>query len=255
VARLGATTAYVLGSADALGEEVVEGLRATGVRDVTRLGGVDRFDTARLVAGEVRRLGGATGEAYVVEGANADPARGWPDAVAVASVAAADGVPVLLATTTSLPAATREALGPAESVTVVGGPGAVGDDVLEELRTLADRVTRISGPTRTATSVAVTDERAPGARRVWLATSGNWPDALAAGPAAAADSAALVLVDGAEVTRSPEVLELLDRRDLERVVVTGSVEVLLPNVEVAARDRLNADLLRGSPFESLVLPG
>ena len=35
--------------------------------------------------------------AYVVEGTNPDPARGWPDALAIAPVAARQGAPILLA--------------------------------------------------------------------------------------------------------------------------------------------------------------
>ncbi|MBA2578083.1 MAG: cell wall-binding repeat-containing protein, partial [Euzebyaceae bacterium] len=75
--------------------------------------------------------------------------------------------------------------------------------------------------------------------RTWLATGANWPDALAAGPGAAADGGVLLLVDGDEVSRSPEVERWLDERgaDLERVVLVGSRDVVAPNVEAAVRRR------------------
>lgn len=237
VARLGAETAYVLGSETALSARVVADLEASGVDDVVRIGGANRFETAALIAG---RLDGDA--VYVVEGGHADPARGWPDAVAVSGLAAAQARPIVLVERDRLPEETRAVLGTAASATIVGGEAAVSAEVAGAIAAAGPAADRLAGPTRYATSLAVAGRAAetglePG--RTWLATGANWPDALAAGPGAAADGGVLLLVDGDEVSRSPEVERWLDERgaDLERVVLVGSRDVVAPNVEAAVRRR------------------
>ena len=238
VERLQPTTAYLLGSEVALGAQVADDLRAAGVRDVVRIGGVDRFDTARLIA---QRVGGD--QVIVVEGGHADPARGWPDAVSASAFAAASRMPVLLVERARLPAATREALQAVARATVVGGSAAVSQDVVDAIAAEGVEVQRVSGATRYATSAAVAQHAAAAGLLMatpWLATGRNWPDALAAGPAAAAAGAALLLVDGQNAAGSPETIALLDSDQLQGAVLLGSREVLAPNVEMAVRDRLRA---------------
>ena len=58
---------------------------------------------------------------------------------------------------------------------------------------------RIAGPDRFATAAAVADRAmafGTTSHTVWVATGRNWPDALAAGPAAAATGGVLLLADG-----------------------------------------------------------
>ena len=86
ISRLGATKAYVLGGTGAVSSAVEEELVSMlGRGGVVRLGGTDRYVTARLIADEVIRvLGGAySGDALVATGSN------FPDAAAGAAVAAA----------------------------------------------------------------------------------------------------------------------------------------------------------------------
>lgn len=159
IRRLMPTTAYLLGGSVALSPQVEADLNALGVADVQRIAGTDRFDTARLVA---ERVGGD--EAYVVEGANADPQRGWPDAVAAGSLAAAQGRPILLAQSSDLPAATVMALRGRTAVTIVGGQVAVDSSVEETIRGLGVETTRVAGRTRHETAVAVAALAAEGGR-------------------------------------------------------------------------------------------
>jgi hypothetical protein len=151
---------------------------------------------------------------FVVEGVNADPARGWPDAVAVSALAATVERPILLVRRDALPEVTRRTLLElaVDEVTIVGGERAVSAEVAARL---ADpdgdgrddvSVQRIAGGTRYETSVGLADvaiQRGADARSLWFSTGLNWPDALTAGPAVAAVGGVLVLVHGQDLGRSP----------------------------------------------------
>ena len=200
LARLGATGVVVLGGEAAVGPEVVTALAAAGL-DVERVAGADRFDTARLIA---ERIGGT--EVYVAQGGAAEPERGWPDALSVSALAAQQQRPVLLVDGPAIPAPTRQALDSLEvtAVTVVGGEAVVSPALAEELGRRAP-VTRLGGATRFETSVEVARRAVTagaGVDTVTLATGWSFPDALAAGPAAAHGGGLLLLLDGHDPTGS-----------------------------------------------------
>lgn len=228
--RLGATEAVLIGGTGALGATVADQLRAKGVT-VRRIAGANRFDTARLVASEI---GGTS--AYLVEGVNASTDRGWPDAVAVSGLAALQKHPILLTTSSALPdetAAALQHLG-THTVTIVGGTRAVSDAVASEAGQLAT-VRRVSGSTRYDTSTKLAElALAAGAdgSAVWLATGRSFPDALAAGAAAARSGAVLLLVDGVDLVGSPEPLAWLDSRTaLREIVLVGGPSTVSVSVE------------------------
>jgi Tol biopolymer transport system component len=237
VRRLGATTAYVLGGTAALSPAVDDDLRAAGVATVERRAGGDRYGTAAAIARDVLDRTGA-GRVYVVEGANEDPARGWPDAVAVSGLAALEGRPILLVTQPALPPATREALEslPVDAATVVGGTGAVSAAVESAVADTGVAVDRVAGASRYATSAALAaraDAAGADAARPWLATGRNWPDALAAGAAVAADGGVLLLIDGEAFAGSPATRDRLAEVDVDRAVVVGGAGVVRPEARAA----------------------
>jgi len=125
VARLGAGTAVLLGGDAALSPQVERDLEDAGVGTVRRVAGPDRFATAALIALEL--VGSRTGvDAYVVEGSNPEPGRGWPDAVSVAALAASSRAPILLVTRDAIPPDTDDAICDLElRITIVGGADAV----------------------------------------------------------------------------------------------------------------------------------
>lgn len=85
---------------------------------------------------------------------------------------------------------------------------------------------RLSGPDRYGTSAAVVTEalaRGADASKLWLATGGDWPDALAAGPAIAQRRGVLALAPPAGPTASSDTAALVEglRPGLRRVVLVG----------------------------------
>lgn len=230
IARLDPDVVTVLGGPQAVSENVVDELEARDGATVRRVHGTTRFETAARVAGDVVDADGA--HAYVVQGQHDDPARGWPDAVAVSALAGHQQAPVLLVTRDRVPDSTAEAIRELnlDRVTIVGGGGAVSGDVAQSLRRLGVDVGRVGGSTRYATSVAVAERSAEAgldAARPWLVTGGDWPDALAAGPAAAHTGEALVLVDGSDLDRSaPGQRWLVGTPRLRRATLVGAEQAM-----------------------------
>ncbi|HEV2087829.1 MAG TPA: tannase/feruloyl esterase family alpha/beta hydrolase, partial [Cryptosporangiaceae bacterium] len=107
--NLGVSTVYVIGGQAAVSDDVVD-LIDVGNRNVTRIGGNNRYETAALVAARVAALGdtrqvNGQNAAFLTTGAN------FADAV-TASAAAAAGTPtpVLLTRSDRLSDVTREAI-------------------------------------------------------------------------------------------------------------------------------------------------
>ena len=160
------------------------------VVDVRRLAGTNRVETAAAVS--------AATFAPEVQVAFVATAQGFADALAGGPVAAARGGPMLLTSGTRLStetAAELDRLRP-RRILVAGGPGAVPDSVLDDLRAhTAGTVERIAGADRYETAAALSRAQfAAGVREVYVATGQAFPDALAGGAAAAAAGGPVLLV-------------------------------------------------------------
>lgn len=215
ITALGATSATLLGGTEALSAQVEADVAALDI-EVARVGAANRFGTAADVAAALAAL--ATEElpaattAFVVEGGNADPLRGWPDALAVSPLAGLTAQPILLTMSDELPEATAAALEGFTGATIVGGAAAVDEGVESDLAVIVGTVDRLAGDSRFSTSAAVAAaglEAGLGTGQVFLASGGAFPDALAAGPLAALFGATLLLVPGDDLAAAPAVSDFL----------------------------------------------
>ncbi len=201
LAELGVRRAVVIGDAEAVSPRAQQQLVDLGL-EVERVAGSDRFATAAAIAARLDATG-----VYLVEGVDPDPGRGWPDAIAVSGLAARQRRPLLLATTDSLPEATARALdelGVAQA-TIVGGTGAVSEAVQAQVAARVERVDRLAGADRYATSALVADAAlADGAdpSNVVLASGADWPDGLTASTLVA-NAGVLLLTDPVNLNASP----------------------------------------------------
>jgi putative cell wall-binding protein len=183
----------------------------SGVPTIVR--GSDRYDTAAAVAAYEWPQGAAT--AYVVTGEE------WADGLAAIPAASADGAPVLLTRRASLPDETATALRSLHPgrVVIVGGAAAVSDAVAAGIASVTSAaVQRIAGADRYATAAAVAG-RWTTAPAVWLASGENYPDALAAGAAAAKGTSPVLLVRATSVPH--ETATTIERLAPERIWVAG----------------------------------
>lgn|GEM_PF-237722 len=222
---LGPRHVILLGGTAAIGEEVEADLRRRGY-DVSRVAGRTRTETAAQVAGP---LAGSQRVFLAFAG-------GFADALSAAAPAGMLGAPILLSGSTSLPEATREALGRSEAteVLVVGGSAVIGEEVVAELEDMGMRVTRLAGPSRFATAAAVNawaqatiPGLAPGG--LVVASGGTFPDALAGGPLAAGLDQLLMLVPSWDVTADPDAQAYLAARSaagLSQITLLGGAAAL-----------------------------
>ena len=183
---------------------------------VTRIAGVDRYGTAAMISGATFAPGVPV--AYVVSGRN------WPDALAAVPQAARAGGPILLTLPDSLPGITGTELTRLKPsrIIVVGGEGVVSAAVATALDAYdtGGGVSRIGGADRYATAAAVSAAHHPGtAPFAYVVTGLNFPDALAAGPAAAVRGAPTILVRAGSIP-SPSAIEL-ERLDPARIYVAA----------------------------------
>jgi len=215
IVRLGARRVILLGGTAAVSAAVERQLAALVPDGVTRIGGADRYETAAMISHAYFAPGIKT--VYVATGMN------FPDALAGVPGAARAGAPILLVGTDNLPAATAaeiDRLAPDEIV-ILGGPAAVHNSVETELSAHAPAVRRLYGKDRYATAATISAAAYPdGADMAFVAVGTNFPDAVAAGPAAAHLGGPLLLSGTATMT-SATVKELRRLRP-GYIIVPGS---------------------------------
>jgi spore germination protein YaaH/putative cell wall-binding protein len=202
----------IIGGPNAISPAVEEALKAYTPGQVNRVNGVDRYDTA---AGIAQSHFPSADVVYLATGEN------YPDALPGGNAAAIEDGPILLVTHDTMPAATLaqiERLKP-DRVVALGGPGVIGDSVLDAAAQWGATTTRLAGADRYATSVEISKSLWSSASSVYIATGAFFPDGLAAAALAARDGAPLLLVKGGIV---PDVvLNELRRLEPQRIVIIG----------------------------------
>ncbi|WP_439565156.1 cell wall-binding repeat-containing protein [Microcella sp.] len=165
--------------------------------DFFRIAGDDRYATAVAISQSVIGPGESAPVVYIATGAS------FADALSAGPAAAERNGVLLLTAPTALPPVVQTELArldPAEII-VVGGASVVSDGVQAALSAYVASPTdvrRIAGADRYATSRAiVADAFGAGVPDLFIATGRDFPDALAAGPAASRLGGAVLLVDGA----------------------------------------------------------
>jgi putative cell wall-binding protein len=203
-----------------------------------RLAGVDRYDTARVVAAD---RWSTPSDVVVANGA--DPA----DALAGAYVSGLHSSPLFLTTRDALPDSTMAGLRSIDprTVHVLGGTSSVSEDVVAALAAEGWTVRRHAGADRYATAAAVA--RSEGAAIVgsWgtegatvVLANGSRPfDALAAGPLAAGQLFPILLT---ETDRLPAATTAsLDELGIRHVIVLGGTaavsDAVVAEIEASGR--------------------
>lgn len=182
---------------------------------VDRLFGANRYATAVDISGG---FPSGVDRVYIATGLN------YPDALSAAAAAAHLDAPLLLTPPDGLlDIVTNEIkrLDPNEIV-IVGSSAVVSNTVKTQLAQLAPSVIRLGGADRFETSRLIAEEAFDGATTAYVATGLNFPDALAAGPAAAHFDGPVILVPGTSSSVSSSTIELLDDLGVTTVKIAGS---------------------------------
>lgn len=182
--------ARIMGTQDVLSQAIFTRVQSAARRGgaTYRVGGRDRYATnfSSYVAAyneeaDVPASVDGKGTAFLVSGTS------YADAISAGPVSSAERVPLLLTDPSSLSSSVREIMANYRlgitQVVVVGGPQAVSDGVLDQLRAVGITVRRVAGADRQATSVAMADfahdEFGWTAQDVTLARGDDFADAIA----------------------------------------------------------------------------
>ena len=209
--------------------------------EVVRYAGSGRIETAVDIS--ANRFGPEEGRNVFVATAG-----NYPDALAGGPAAFLGNAPILLTGIDELPAATRteiQRLSP-DRIFVLGGTAAVSAAVEEELRDLASvEVVRLGGADRYSTASTVADRFFNGTGgTVYVTSGGNFPDTLAAGPAAAMLAGPVLLVNPDNVPPSTEAQ--LDRLAPSRIVLVGGASAVNTDVEAQLAEHAPVTRIAGS---------
>lgn len=213
---------------------------------VETLSGTDRVATA--IAASAAGWSGGAAAAVLVSGQD------YPDALSAAGLSGALGAPVLLTNPDRLDPRTTEELGRlgAQTVYVVGGPSAIGPEVVAALEEAGHTVERVAGATRYDTAFAVATlavELGADPSRVLVASGERFADALSLSSLAAGLGHPILLVTAA--TDPSELAARVAELGGGHVLVAGGPAAVpdeplaeLESVErLAGRDRIETALV------------
>jgi len=230
ILRLNPARVVVLGGPAAISDTVVSQLRsALPSAAVERVGGINRFDTSRLVATQLMESSAAV---YLATGVN------YPDALSAAAAGAAKDSVVLLVDgrRSDVDAATLETLESlgTKTVYIVGGEAAVPAETGLQLRAAGYSVYRVWGDNRFLTNLAVNAQvYRDGFDTAFLATGRNFPDAVAGAVLSARLGGPLLLEPGNCMTRGSK--DFIIRGGATQVTLLGGSAVLSDAVARSSR--------------------
>lgn len=211
----------VLGGEMVVDEDVETALAGYAVT-VDRLYGDDRYRTARAISAQWE----ASDVVFLASGED------FPDALTAAAAAGVEGAPVLLTRAGALPDAAvveLQRLSPS-TVYVIGGEDAISLDVAEDAAQYADEVVRIGGTNRYGTASLVGQQFFPTpAPEAFLATGLDFPDALAAAPAAAMNNGPVLLTRLETVPTAT--VEALNALRAQTITLVGGYEAISLGVQ------------------------
>ena len=210
----------------------------------TRIWGQNAYDTMAEVVRASGAFGNGSGGTVII--ATGD---GYWDALAASGLAGRLNAPVLITPTGSLAAQTRDEIAriAPERILVMGGPVAVTDAVLEELRTLCPTTNRVYGQTAQDTAAAIFRAGDGWSKTAIVATSDGYWDALSIAPYAYVAGAPVFLAESSPNSSgrklSAQTLKALGEGGFEEVVIVGGPLAVSEQVEAQIRS-VGAEPLR-----------
>ena len=217
--RLKTKNVFIIGGTSSLSSDIDHALDSMNI-SYTRLGGSNRYETSLDIA---NYLGSST-TAFIVSGEN------FPDALSIASYAAAKGSPILLTPSDELPTGILNYINKNKVVNtyVIGGPGVVSNSILSEL----PNAQRIYGDNRYETNFQVlsTFKNDFDLTTLYFASGQNFPDALS-GSALAATTNSPILLMGNDVNTDINAFIITNLKQITNGEIIGG-EGALPSKEL-----------------------
>lgn len=212
----GAGTVYILGGIGAVSKEAEAKITDRGFKNIERIEGTDRYETAVKIAETAQVTKGTPiilvyGESYA-------------DALSVSSIAAVNQYPILMVKGNEIPDAVKKEIAKInpDKVYIIGLQGAISTEVENEIQKLTSldkaNIVRIGGENRFETSINIAKYFALKGNAACIATGNNFPDALAGSIYAAKKNASIILID--KVLNDSETT-FLESKKLECITIFG----------------------------------
>ncbi len=222
-------TIYILGGTSAISSAVESQLQEMASYTVDRIAGINRTETAYKIA---QKVGDYSSQAIIAY------SRNFPDALAISSYAAREGIPILTSGTDTLSADAEKYLTDynVDKVYVVGGSGVISAQVYSQIEDIVDDVERFGGANRYETARLIADKFFPAPTLAALVYGRNFPDALAGGVNAARYNAPIMLVEKNSIPSEIEQYLQGKKDSLNSIVVYGGPAVISNEVMIEAED-------------------
>ncbi|WP_407307552.1 cell wall-binding repeat-containing protein [Desulfosporosinus sp. SB140] len=188
---------------------------------ITRLAGIDRYETASQIA-----KSGWSQSDYAILAFGED----YPDALSAAPLAKKYNAPILLTNTSSLPITTKQTLLDLQvkNVFIIGGTGVISQSVESELQTMGLETTRIYGSDRYATAIQVAQQVTSSPSTLFVVTGEDYPDALLIAPIASVKQIPIILVPNDSVPDS--VKNYISTLNVSKTYVIGYSDIISDQV-------------------------
>ena len=223
ISRLKPTKAYIVGGTGVVSDNVKSQLKAKGISDIQRIGGINRYDTAVKVASEVVKQVGTSNGIVLASGT------GFADALSIAPIAAKLGMPVLLTDKNDMNSYNKNFIQNKNipATYVIGGTGVISDSNKNNY----SKPIRIGGANRYETNIKILDNfnKSINLNKIYLASGNNFPDGLVGAPIAALTSSPIVLIEESS-GYYPKILEKIKGYKSSQVLVLGGTGVISENI-------------------------
>lgn len=243
--RLNVNHIFIIGGTGVIAQSVEEQLDTMNI-GYERISGNDRYDTSLKVA----QLIGSDNGVVIASGES------FPDALSIAPIAAAKGMPILLTNKYSLSQDINQFIlnSSEKKCYIVGGVGVIGNNVIKGI----NNYKRLGGIDRYETNLKIVDEFASDVdfSSIYISSGEGFADALSGSVAAAKTNSPLILTNGnSSITKATfytKISLVNEFRVLggEAVVPNKAVQNLLTD-KIESKFKLGDDLLI-SKYSNLV---
>lgn len=209
--RLGVKTVYIVGGTGVISVDVEKAVNNLGIK-VIRVAGADRYETSVKVAEQV----GFSGQLVLASGES------FADALSIAPVAAEKNMPIILTESKVLPDSVKAYLSD-KSINlsyVIGGSGAVSDEAVKNVK----NIKRLWGISRYETNTAVLNEfyNSISHSSIYVASGGNYADAVSGAALAAANNSGMLLTDSTLSSGAAEFLSSKMNNGIQIFILGGT---------------------------------